>query len=363
MWTNQIREILASNGKTSKKVLESLIGRLNHTASIVPTARHFMSRLFRANSRASNYVTIHLNYNAIRDLELWLQILQIARAGLSMNLLTFRPPDTIYWSDACEFGLGGYSSSGFAWRWKIPSDLQHRAHINLLEFLAELICIWVDILHGRTQSEDCILCFGDSTTAMGWLHRSNFRGEEESIEIHNAKTQVARHLATIILTNRIKLYSQWLQGQKNGLADALSRDDSDLSDDDLTHKLSSSFSLQAPNNFRIFPLPTEIMLFTSNVLSHLPKRPQQPPATNNSKQEHGIDGLPFSTPSHYTTNPFSHRSNNTTETKSSFSSPNHSDLSPMDQPEEVSQWLRDQSAIPSACWRRPSWKTMFQTLD
>jgi hypothetical protein len=111
-----------------------------------------------------------LNKNTVKDLELWLQILEIAKEGVSMNLLTYRYPETIYWSDACNYGIGGYSSKGCAWRWKIPAELQNRAHINLLEFLAKVICIWIDILNENLHPDDCILCFGDSTTAMGWLH-------------------------------------------------------------------------------------------------------------------------------------------------------------------------------------------------
>jgi hypothetical protein len=362
-WTKQIRDILASNGKTTKKVLESLIGRLNHAATIVPTARHFLSRLYRANSCASKYLPIHLNTNAINDLELWLNILTTARSGISMNLLTFRPPNTIYWSDACEYGLGGYSSHGLAWRWKIPLDLQQRAHINLLEFLAETICIWIDILKGQTKQEDCILCFGDSTTAMGWLHRSNFRHDEESIEIHNAKTMLARQLAMLILNYRIKLYSQWLQGQRNGLADALSRDDSTLTDHELTNYLLSSFPSQVPNNFEIHPLPQEIVSFISKLLLQLPKRQPRPPVTKNSAQGPGTDGLPSPNPSPSKTIPSSSHLPSIIAQKSSVSLPNPYVLPQMDQPEEVCQWLKDQSEIPSACWRRPSWKTMFQIHD
>ena len=280
-----------------------------------------------------------------------------------MNLLTFRPPDTIHWSDACEYGLGGYSSHGFAWRWKIPHELRHRAHINLLEFLAETICIWVDVLHGRTKQDDCILCFGDSTTAMGWLHRSNFRNDDESSEIHNAKTKVARHLATIILNYRIKLYSQWLKGQRNGLADALSRDDSTMSDDELTNHLSASFTSQVPNDFAIHPLPPEIVSFTSNLLSQLPRH--QPPLqdTKNLEQEHGIGGSHSPNPYQSTTTLFSHPLPNIIARKSYPSLPSHCVPHQMEPTEETHQWLKDQSAIPLACWRRPSWKTMFQIPD
>jgi hypothetical protein len=198
-----------------------------------------------------------LNINSVKDcLHLWLKILvDIAKDGISMNLLTYRYPDVIYWSDACNFGIGGYCPRGNAWRWKIPHESQHRAHINLLEFLAEMICIWIVILNKNLHPDDCVLCFGDSTTAMGWwLHCSNFRQKDKAIEHYNTKTTVARHLAQLVLNYRIKLYSQWLQGQRNGLADALSRDDSTMPDDLLTLDLSSRFPTQVPHNFKICPL-------------------------------------------------------------------------------------------------------------
>jgi hypothetical protein len=241
-WTKEIHDIISAKGLTSKKILESIIGRLNHTASVIPITRHFLSRLYFANSTASKFKPVHLNKMTIQDLKLWTHILEIARSGISMNLLTYRQPDVVYWSDACEYGIGGYSSRGRAWRWKIPSQLQHRAHINLLEFIAELTCIWIDIAEGSLNKEDCVLCFGDSMTAMGWLHRSNFKENYDSLETYNTKTTVARHLAKLVLDHRIKLYSQWLQGQRNGLADALSRDHSTMSDDQLTHHLCSLHS-------------------------------------------------------------------------------------------------------------------------
>ena len=37
---------LISNGSISSKELESLIGRLNHAAIIIPVPRHFLNRLF-----------------------------------------------------------------------------------------------------------------------------------------------------------------------------------------------------------------------------------------------------------------------------------------------------------------------------
>jgi hypothetical protein len=114
-WTSQLHNILATNGCMNKKVLESLIGHLNHTTSIIPIAWHLLSHLYFSNSKATKHKPVFLNRNTILDLKLWIDILDIAKAGISMNLLTYQYLDITYWSDACKFGIGGYSSNGCAW--------------------------------------------------------------------------------------------------------------------------------------------------------------------------------------------------------------------------------------------------------
>jgi len=39
-------------------------------------------------------------------------VLDKAKHGIDMNLLMFRPPDRVYYSDSCPAGLGGYSDEG-----------------------------------------------------------------------------------------------------------------------------------------------------------------------------------------------------------------------------------------------------------
>ena len=107
------------------------------------------------------------------DLELMQQILDKAKKGIDMNLL-FRSPDRIYYSNSCPASLGGYSDQGFAWRFQIPEDLLFHASNNLLEFLAAIITPWIDIIHRRLSAGDCALSMTDSTTAEGWMRKSNF---------------------------------------------------------------------------------------------------------------------------------------------------------------------------------------------
>ena len=65
-----------------------------------------------------------------------------------MNLLAFRLPDRVYYSNSCPAGLGRYGDQGHAWRFKVPEDLQFQASNNLLEFLAATITPWIDIING-----------------------------------------------------------------------------------------------------------------------------------------------------------------------------------------------------------------------
>ena len=100
-----------------------------------------------------------------------------------MNSIVFRAPDHVYIGDANEHGLGGIAvNHGASWRWEIPEELRGRAHINLLEFMVQLISIWIDILAGRMKSQDCILAISDSTTVAGWLRRSIFENRSKKLK-------------------------------------------------------------------------------------------------------------------------------------------------------------------------------------
>jgi hypothetical protein len=362
VWSRQIQEVLDNKGKTSKKTVEIVTGRLNHVASIIPISRHFLSRIHFNLSKMKDFKTYYLPKQVLKDLEYWLNILQKARKGISLNLLTHRAPNKLYWSDACEYGIGGFSSGGKAWRWRIPENLQHRAHINLLEFMAELACIWDDILEGNIQEEDCILAFGDSTTAMGWIHKSKYKSDTDSDESSEARLNVARKLANLVLDNDLRLYSQWFAGTKNELADFLSREGSTLDDDVLTETLFSQFAEQVPRNCRVSVLRPEITSFFSTTLQKLPKRQQQLHNIDDSIQPRGVSGYHSSGQlSSMTTNSWKDL-NSTNETKFLHYLLNTSDPN-LHTREEFQDWLKAQSEIPSAQWHRHSWRTTPMTQE
>jgi hypothetical protein len=103
-----------TTGKSNHDDLDTLIGRLGHTSTIIPHMKHFMNRLRMEKNRAAKNTRkkIKLREVALKDLSLHLHFLKKANKGINMNLLTFRKPTHVYRTDACEFGIGGYSNNG-----------------------------------------------------------------------------------------------------------------------------------------------------------------------------------------------------------------------------------------------------------
>jgi hypothetical protein len=175
-WLRDIHQLL-SYPKASFKALEQLIGRLNHVGYIIPQARHFLGRLRRAQQVAARQRgrSVRLNEATREDLTLWTRFLHQSSTGISLNLITLRRPTHQLRSDACEHGIGGYNlESGAAWRWEIPLELRGRATLNSLEFLAGYVAIAIEVARHTVQPQSCILSQTDSTSAAGWMHRSNF---------------------------------------------------------------------------------------------------------------------------------------------------------------------------------------------
>ena len=109
--------------------------------------------------------------NPIRyDIRIYLKLLKKAKEGISINLLTFREPTRGCWTDACKYGLGGFNATGRAWSVILPEHPLHRARINLLKFLAELVAVQTDILKEDLDPFECFLSGSDSSTAIRWIH-------------------------------------------------------------------------------------------------------------------------------------------------------------------------------------------------
>jgi hypothetical protein len=94
-----------------------------------------------------------------------LKFLVRANKGISLNLCSYCLPTIVCRSDFCPHGLGRYNHLSFAWHFYLPDGLLYRASNNLLEHIASIITMWIDILAGRTKPEDCILSMTNSSTS------------------------------------------------------------------------------------------------------------------------------------------------------------------------------------------------------
>ena len=281
-WINDI-EILLSQTAVTTKNIESCIGRLNHAGFIIPVGRYFLSRLRFRLKMCKQFGKQKLQPWDKQDLKLWITLLQhVSTLGIDINMVNFTSPTDISKSDACEIGLGGYNDCGLAWRYKLPPDLIGVFTINLLEFIAAIITIYMIIeKHGTNRK---ILAFTDSSSALGWMHHSTFNPNT-----HLSHDSAARKLAEILITNDSALYSQHIPGKHNIIADSLSRDHH-IPTNKLTFVLQHIFPTQVPTDFNIKTPPKEIISWLYSLAATLHHRQALPQAPKPSNLGALIDG-------------------------------------------------------------------------
>jgi len=289
-WCKEISDILTHDSEpVSKALLESVIGRLTHASWVVPLSRHFLSKL-----RSKLKMFLHRNHklklsNEEReDLTLWLGFLARARTGVSMNGLTIRNPTILSISDSCPCGLGGFTSNGRAWRLKISSSsfiYGKSTSNNILEFLAMTITIWLALKECEEQGKvnEIILALGDNTSAIGWLFRIG--KVPPTSQYYKAANFIARKTATLLSQSKNFLVSQHIPGKENEIADWLTFEGEDRSNemkpvkhpiaydlpsnDQLTARLLTLFPQLLPQRFAISPLPIEIFSFAQESVQML----------------------------------------------------------------------------------------------
>ena len=174
-WSQDLRD-LRLNKVTTYGDIDSIVGKLNHVAFLIPLACHFLTRL-RAlvNRRRPQHQQITVPHQAILDVSLWELLLEKASLGISMNRVTIRQPSQLAISDSCPFGIGCFLLEGTAWRVRIPQSSPIYAEStvnNFLEFLGMVVNVWLMCLTFRERSE-ALLVLGDHTSAIGWLFRSS----------------------------------------------------------------------------------------------------------------------------------------------------------------------------------------------
>ena len=129
----------------------------------------------------------------------------VTTKGVPINNIVFVKPSVTLWSEACEYGKGVYSENGLAWTCKIPDAWHGKITLNLLEFLASEVTIYMTILQLGQGSH--ILEFTDSSSALGWMHKASF--DPVNAEYHNV---VALWIGWTLVNHEKSLYSQHIKG-------------------------------------------------------------------------------------------------------------------------------------------------------
>lgn len=282
-WTASINSAL-KQGSISFDEVQTLIGRLNHVGYIIPSARHFLNRIRRLEFIADKHGSAKIPDNTAKDLVLWTKFLQRAEKGISINSVIFRRPTTYTISDASEYGIGGYCLlTGQSWRYKFTKQEREVFSLNLKEFIGSVVNAKV-FLPLDDSPFPCLLSIGDSTSAAGWLQKSNF-----DPDCHPIHSEVAREHAREIMKHNACDYSQHIPGITNVIADSLSRD-FHLTNKQLISMLYSVNPPFLPKQMHIEPLPKEIISWIGSLALKQHKRKVLPERHTKSTLARGISG-------------------------------------------------------------------------
>ena len=371
-WYHDLK-LVHEKGRITTGDLHSLIGRLNHASYVVPLSRHFLNtlrlRLLDPKNLENPKQVIRLNSDETSDLQIWRKFLTFANSGISMNLLTFRNPTHLAWSDSCPFGLGGFSITGRAWRVRVPRSASFRGDDsvnNILEFLGMVVSILLLIEQSQTDEFPCFLALGDNTSAIGWMSRS---GKLRPTSAYYRPVRfIARHLATESLRAKVQIAGQHLEGAFNDVADLLSFEGEDRGKTNsltvdrppnniLTQRVLSQYPQLVPANFEISNLPPDISSFVCATMQII-----ESSWTRNKKKdiaasrECGTDGLASSrmpddfTPASIT---FPETSNSSWPNASLSASEKESSTRMEDMLASVkNRWRQQLSKVPLATWLR-----------
>ena len=233
-----------------------------------------MSNLRRMEAIARRKKHVKLSRRALDDMTLWLEFLDSAKAGISINRVIFRKPTLVTYSDASERGIGGFSpTTGIGWRYEFSTAEQLAFTLNCKEYIGSTVDLFIQSQHDNSVNTfSCYLNRSDSTSTVGWLRKSNHDPEEAPI--HN---EVARFLARHMMKMNACNYSQHLPGKENVVTDSFSRD-FHLSNDQLIAMLTSLHPSLSPSQIKLVDPPPEITSWIASLARQWPGKEGSPKA-------------------------------------------------------------------------------------
>ena len=355
-YSTQIQECLEAK-RISCENLKSLVGRLDHVCFVIPDARHFMSRL-RSLQKTSSSANKFAKLDAAtrQDLRLWLDFLSAARDGISLNRIVFRKPTLQSYSDASEFGIGGYSpSTGVAWRYEFSEAQQLAFTLNCKEYIGLVVDSVIQSKHDPSPNPfPCYLHWSDSMSTVGWMRKSNFNFGEMPVHAEIARFH-ARHMMKLNACH----YSQHLPGCDNIVSDCLSRD-FHLSDAQIISLLTSLDDSPSHAPLQIVTVPAELISWISTLERLSPETAGSLKAQSRSILATGISGWVSSPESNTSAVPSWKSSTRRNGFASAVRLCMQNDVVTLGKEHPLSKSTQALPRRPSIMWQRPSSRTVGQ---
>ena len=194
------------------------------------------------------------------DFILWTEFLEeLTTNGVNINNITHTKYNAGAWSDACEHGLGGYTSNGLFFSYEIPREYQSIFSINLLEFIAAKWTIYLATKENEKEHLH-IAHAGDNTSAVSWMKKTSFNSKT-----HPEYSEASRSFARMLMKEKNVISNCHKPGVTNFVADILSRD-THLPENILKLAISSLFPTQVPDSLQAVNLKNEINLELASLM-------------------------------------------------------------------------------------------------
>lgn len=209
-YSTMIEDMLPHN-KVRRNELESLVGKLNFAASVVP-ARPFLRRLIDLVWTVDKpYYFIRLTQQAKADLQTWLSFLQ-SYNGItyfrSLNIVDSRAIHLA--SDASKLGFG--ACYGSKWVQAAFPPTWHGRNIAFLELYPVFVLLY---MFGGSMANSTIIFHCDNEAVTVILNKQSSKD--------SSLMSIVRQLVLLLVKHNIHLTSKHIPGLMNILPDRISR--------------------------------------------------------------------------------------------------------------------------------------------
>ena len=75
-----------------------------------------------------------------------------------------------------------------------------------MEFCAELVFVFIDIVEDRLDVKECLISMGDITTAIGWLHKAQKPAPNNHPQLTLVKTRLQIQMSGLLIDKENLLY-------------------------------------------------------------------------------------------------------------------------------------------------------------